>query len=107
MSKEISRETLKSIAVPPWRTAYHPSGSAVRGGVAETSTLCRHSTKENYMKSALALAMPTLLLSLSVAACSGDKPAVCSSVNNLKSSFDDVKNIDVRSSGALTDLQSG
>jgi hypothetical protein len=59
------------------------------------------------MRAALAIAMPTLLLSLSVAACSDDKPAVCSSVDSLKSSVDAVKNINVGSSGALTDLQSG
>ena len=57
------------------------------------------------MKPAIALA--TLLLALSLTACSEDKPAVCSSVDDLKTSVADVKDIDVTSSSALTDFQSG
>ncbi|MEU4451305.1 hypothetical protein AB0F44_08240 [Nocardioides sp. NPDC023903] len=48
-----------------------------------------------------------LALSAPLAACGEDEPAVCSSVNELQSSVDDVKGIDVGSSEALSDLQSG
>jgi hypothetical protein len=37
----------------------------------------------------------------------GEEPAVCDSVDSLKTSVDKVKDIDVRSSGALSDLESG
>jgi hypothetical protein len=36
-----------------------------------------------------------------------DKPAVCSSVNDLATSVDDVKSVDFTASGALAELQSG
>jgi hypothetical protein len=55
----------------------------------------------------VALTIATLMLAASLAACGGDKPAVCGSVDNLKSSVDDVKDIDVTSSGAVSDLQTG
>ena len=55
----------------------------------------------------VALTMVALLLGALLAACGGDDPAVCGSVDNLKSSVDDVKDIDVSSSGAVSDLQSG
>ena len=58
-------------------------------------------------KRSVALTIATLMLAASLAACGGDKPAVCGAVDNLKSSVDDVKDIDVTSSGAISDLQSG
>jgi len=54
-----------------------------------------------------ALAASTVLLGLLVAGCGADDPAVCGSVNDLKTSFDGLKDIDVTSSGALSDLQTG
>ena len=53
-----------------------------------------------------AAAVTTLILALPLAACSEDKPAVCGSVDDLKASVDDVKEIDVTASDDLTDLQS-
>jgi hypothetical protein len=53
------------------------------------------------------IATVALLLGAALVGCSDDKPAVCSSVDNLKTSVDDVKNIDVTSSGAVSDLESG
>ena len=44
---------------------------------------------------AVAMAFP---LSLALVGCSEDKPAVCSSVDDLKSSVDDLTNIDASSS---------
>ncbi len=49
----------------------------------------------------------SLAISASLAACSEDPPAVCGSVDSLKASVADVKAIDVASSSALSDLQSG
>ena len=50
----------------------------------------------------------TLVLGGILAGCSDDDtPAVCSSVDALESSVNDVKSIDFTSSGALTDLESG
>ena len=54
----------------------------------------------------IAAAVMTLALSTPLAACGEDKPAVCSSVDSLKSSVNDVKKIDVSSSTALSDLES-
>jgi hypothetical protein len=55
-----------------------------------------------------ALAAATLLVGALVSGCGGaDDPAVCGSVNDLKTSFDGLKDIDVTSSGALSDLQTG
>ena len=55
-----------------------------------------------------ALAATAVLLGALVAGCGADDPAVCGSVNDLKStSFDDLKDIDVTSSGALSELQTG
>lgn len=53
-----------------------------------------------------AVAMTTLLLGAALVGCSDDKPAVCDSVDTLKSSIEDVKNIDVTSSSAVSDLES-
>jgi hypothetical protein len=55
----------------------------------------------------IGVAAVTVLLGATLVGCSDDKPAVCSSVDNLKTSVDDVKNIDVTSSGAASDLESG
>ena len=55
----------------------------------------------------LGVATVALLLGVTLVGCSDDKPAVCSSVDNLKTSVDDVKNIDVSSSSAASDLESG
>ena len=54
-----------------------------------------------------AIAATALLLALSLTACGEDTPPVCSSVDNLKASVADVKKVDVSSSGALAELQSG
>ena len=54
-----------------------------------------------------ALAAAAVLLGVLVSGCGADDPAVCGSVNDLKSSFDDLKDIDVTSSGALSKLQTG
>jgi hypothetical protein len=53
------------------------------------------------------VATVALLLGVTLVGCSDDKPAVCSSVDNLKTSVDDVENIDVTSSSAASDLESG
>ena len=56
---------------------------------------------------ALLLTLVSLLLGASLVACGGkDKPAVCGSVDTLKSSITDLKNIDITSSGAVSSLQS-
>ncbi len=54
-----------------------------------------------------ALAAVSILLSVCLGGCGGEDPAVCGSVNDLKSSIADLKNIDITSSGALSELQSG
>ncbi len=59
------------------------------------------------MKRAITLAVPTLMLAGSLAACGEDTPAVCGSVDDLKSSIQKIKDIDLTSSGALSDLESG
>lgn len=53
------------------------------------------------------IAGTALLLALSLAACSEDKPAVCSSVGDLEASVNDVKKIDVTSSGGLAEVRTG
>ena len=58
-------------------------------------------------KTALILTLPTMLLAASLAACGGDdKPAVCGSVDDLKSSVQSVKDVDVTTSSGLSDLES-
>jgi hypothetical protein len=59
------------------------------------------------MRLTIAPAVVALLLGAALVGCGADKPAVCSSVDNLKTSVDNVKNIDVTKSGAVSDLQSG
>ncbi len=55
---------------------------------------------------ALSLTLVSLLLGASLVACGGnDKPAVCGSVDTLKSSITDLKKIDITSSGAVSSLQ--
>lgn len=49
----------------------------------------------------------TLLLGAALVGCSDDKPAVCDSVDNLKTSVEDVQNIDITASSAVSDLESG
>jgi hypothetical protein len=53
------------------------------------------------------LATLTLLLGATLVGCSDDEPAVCSSVDDLKASVEDVTNIEVTASGAASELQSG
>jgi hypothetical protein len=52
------------------------------------------------------IALTTLILALPLAACSEDEPAVCGSVDDLRASVDDVREVDVTGSDDLTDLQS-
>ncbi len=59
------------------------------------------------MKRSIAGAVLTMLLSATVVACSDDKPEVCNSVDDLKSSIDGLTNIDVSSSTTINELQSG
>jgi hypothetical protein len=47
-----------------------------------------------------------LILALPLAACGEDQPAVCGSVDDLKSSVDDAKKVDVTGPDVLTDIQS-
>lgn len=58
------------------------------------------------MRLAPALAA-ALLVGTALVGCSDDKPAICDSVDNLNSSIEDVKNVDVTSSSAVSDLESG
>jgi hypothetical protein len=54
-----------------------------------------------------AIAVTTLLLTVSLAACGGeDEPAICNSSSDLKSSVKDLKKIDIGSGTALADLKS-
>ena len=58
------------------------------------------------MKARLVLPVVSLLLGASLVGCGGnDKPAVCGSVDTLKGSLGDLKNISLTSSGALSSLQ--
>ena len=62
------------------------------------------------MKRPLALALAALALGVVLVGCSDDEPetpAVCGSVDSLRASVDDIKNIDVTSSSAVSDLESG
>lgn len=53
------------------------------------------------------IAALTLALATSLTGCGEDQAAVCSSVDDLQTSVDEVRDIDVSSSGALGDLESG
>ena len=58
------------------------------------------------MKARLALTLVSLLLGASLVGCGGsNKPAVCGSVDTLKTSITDLKNVKLTSSGALSSLQ--
>jgi hypothetical protein len=57
------------------------------------------------MHRAIALAVSILMLAASLAACGQGKPAVCGSVDDLKSSVQKIKDIDPSASGALNKLQ--
>ena len=61
------------------------------------------------MMKPLSLSAVSLLLGASLVACGGgnDKPAVCDSVDTLKGSISDLKDIDITSSGAVSSLQTG
>jgi hypothetical protein len=59
------------------------------------------------MRSSLAITVASLAVCASVVSCGEDTPAVCGSVADLKTSVDNVTQIDVTSSGALSDLKSG
>ncbi len=59
----------------------------------------------------IALALATLLFGASMVGCGGgdggsDEPAVCGSVDALKTSVDKLKDIKIASSGAVSDLES-
>ena len=59
------------------------------------------------MRLAIGAAVGTLLLGAALAGCGDDTPAVCNSVDNLQTSVDNIKDIDVTSSTGVEDLQSG
>jgi predicted trehalose synthase len=50
-------------------------------------------------------AIVALLMSLSLAACSEETPAVCTSVDDLRASVQSVRDVDVTSSGGLGELE--
>ena len=54
-----------------------------------------------------AIALTAVLLTAGLTGCSNDSPAVCSSVNDLKSSIESLKNIDITSGNAVQDLKDG
>ncbi|MFJ9387400.1 hypothetical protein ACIRON_01175 [Nocardioides sp. NPDC101246] len=53
------------------------------------------------------VAVLTLALATPLTGCGDDQTAVCGSVDDLQTSVDEVRDIDVSSSGALADLESG
>jgi hypothetical protein len=53
------------------------------------------------------VAVMALALATPMAACSEDSPAVCSSVDSLETSVDDVQGIELSSPTALSDLERG
>jgi hypothetical protein len=59
------------------------------------------------MKSPIALTVVALVLGASLVGCGKDKPAVCGSVDDLKTSVANLKDIDITSSSAVSDLESG
>jgi hypothetical protein len=58
------------------------------------------------MRNSLAITVASLAVTASLVSCGADTPAVCGSVSDLKTSVDNVTQIDVTSSGALSDLKS-
>ena len=59
------------------------------------------------MRRLLALATAALVLGASLVGCSEDEPEVCGSVDDLKTSVNSLKDVDLTTSGAVEDLQSG
>jgi hypothetical protein len=57
------------------------------------------------MRSSIVRAVAALMLGASLVGCSADQSAVCGSVDNLKTSVDNVKKIDVTSSTGITDAK--
>jgi hypothetical protein len=58
------------------------------------------------MRASAVLAASTLVLTATLTACGGnDKPAVCGSVDDLKSSISGLTDLNLKSGSALTDLQ--
>jgi hypothetical protein len=62
-------------------------------------------TEETTMRRTALGAVVMLIVSLPLAACSEDTPAVCTSVDDLRASVQSVKDVDVRSSGGLGELE--
>lgn len=59
------------------------------------------------MRNSLALTLASVAVCASVVSCGEDTPAVCGSVNDLKTSVANVQKIDVTASGAINDLKAG
>jgi hypothetical protein len=58
------------------------------------------------MKTSVAMTVSAVLLGVSLSACA-DEAAVCSSVDSLKASIDDLVSVDVTSGEAVAELESG
>jgi len=56
------------------------------------------------MKPSLAAALTSLTLGTVLLACGSEEAAVCGSIDNLKASVSDTKDVDVTSEGGLSDL---
>ncbi|HYJ66739.1 MAG TPA: hypothetical protein VEX15_03675 [Nocardioidaceae bacterium] len=59
------------------------------------------------MRLTIGVAAATLLLGAALVGCGGDEPAVCGAADDLKTSVDNFKDIDVTSSSGVTDLENG
>ena len=59
------------------------------------------------MKRPLVLALAALVLGPLLVGCGEDEPAVCGSVDDLKTSVNSLKDIDLTTSGEVEDLESG
>jgi hypothetical protein len=61
------------------------------------------------MMKPLSLTVVSFVLGATLVACGGgnDKPAVCDSVDTLKGSISDLKDIDITSAGAVSSLETG
>lgn len=57
------------------------------------------------MKRLVGVTVVAIALSAALVGCSEDKPAVCESVDTLQTSVDNLKNVDLTSSSAVSDLQ--
>jgi hypothetical protein len=71
------------------------------------STSFRAAPVEGVTMNLIPAAVITLALATTLTGCGEDQPAVCSSVDDLETSFDEVRDINVSSSSALSDLESG